>query len=1012
LNEIQNLYCLKQIRTLTKKNGLLIFYLLLLTLKKLKTNPMKKLLTFFTMLCTIAIVNAQAPVIQWQKTYGGTLSDDGGSIKATSDGGYIFAGRTSSNDGDVSGNNGGLDWWVVKTDAIGDIEWQKTLGGTADDIAYSVVQTTDGGYAVAGWTESNNGDVTGYQGNKDCWVVKLDAVGTLVWQKSLGGPAEEEFRHIIQTADGGYACTGWSFSNSGDASGLNGFRDTWLVKLDATGSITWQQMLGGLNDERGYTVEQTADLGYIVSSLSSSSSGDVSANYGDLDYWLVKTDALGNITWEKNYGGSGQENNRGAMQTADGGYIITGYTASSDVDVTGFNGVQDMWVVKTDNLGAITWQNSLGGSLTDRGSFITQTADGGYIASGFTASSDGDVSTNQGGFGDYWIVKLTSTGTIDWEKTMGGSGFDAGGKVAIIPNGYMMMGGTNSNNGDVTNNQGAEDMWMVKLLNSCLPGSVTGDISGDAALCTGGSTNLTINFTGTAPFLFSINGGPVQSSFTATATISVSPAVTTVYTITYIADNVCPTGTSTGSATVSVSSTGPSSSAKVSGGPVSSCENNVELITANIITGQNILYRWTGPAGTLFGTAPGGPFSAGPFSTSANQVYTQLGSLAIGSSGYSICVQGYNGCGQTGINCLWVRGKVSQPGSIVGSPTACPTTTQTYSVNVPAGAQLFTWTFSVPGAVITPTTITGNVVNVTFPSFTTGNLCVTAALACGGSSTSSSRCLTINSNPNRPGIIAGAATVCGGTNEVYSIVPVAGATSYTWSFPYTGALINGNPSPYTTANTSVTVSFPSGYNNNSELCVSANNACSTSVDRCKNIGNQIPAKPATIIASPGAWCNNSMVTFSVPTVSGASSYNWVLSNGVVNSGQGTNLIDATWGTGSGSVSVTASNACGSSASSVINGNPSCRIAGVTRDENFKVYPNPAYELIYINFKSSGTEYSVKLMNTKGQILINHLQSAKDGMNTSEIEIHDLAPGVYILEFVNGNEVKKSIVTVL
>ncbi len=976
---------------------------------------MKKLLTFLTMLCTIAIVNAQAPVIQWQKTFGGTLSDDGGAIKATSDGGYIFAGRTSSNNGDVSGNHGGLDWWVVKTDAIGDIEWQKTLGGGADDIAYSVIQTTDGGYAIAGWTESSDGDVTGYQGNKDCWVVKLDAAGTLMWQKSLGGPAEEEFRHIIQTADGGYACTGWSFSNSGDASGLHGFRDTWLVKLDALGTISWQKMLGGLNDERGYTVEQTADLGYIVSSSSNSSSGDVSANYGDLDYWLVKTDALGIISWEKNYGGSGQENNRGAVQTADGGYIVTGYTASSNGDVTGFNGVEDIWVIKTDNLGAITWQNTLGGSLSDRGSHIAQTADGGYIASGYTASSDGDVSANQGGFGDYWIIKLTSTGTIDWEKTMGGSGFDAGGRVAIIPNGYMMMGGTDSNNGDVTGNHGSQDMWMVKLLNSCLPGSVTADISGDAALCTGGSTNLTINFTGTAPFLFSINGGPIQSSFTASTTVSVSPLITTVYTITYIADNVCPTGTATGSATVSVSTTGPTSSAKVSGGPSATCENNIELITANIITGQNILYRWTGPAGTLFGTAPGGPFSAGPFSTGVNQVYAQFGALATGVSGYSICVQGYNGCGQTGTNCTWVRGKVSMPGSIVGSPTACPTTTQTYSVNVPVGAELFTWSFSVPGAVITPTTPLGNIVDVTFPAFTSGTLCVTSALACGGSSISPARCLTITSAPIRPGVISGSATACGGTNEVYSIVPIAGATSYTWTFPDPTALIDGNPSPYITANSTVTVSFPIGYDRNLALCVSASNACSTSVERCKTIGNQIPVRPSTIIANPGSWCNNSNVTFTISAVAGATSYLWTLTNGVINNGQGTTSIDATWGVGAGSVSVTASNSCGTSIDRSLAASPSCRISGIAEtatDESFKVYPNPASELIYVNFKSSGSNYSVKLMNMNGQVLIQNSQSAKEGMNTSELDIHNLAPGVYVLEFVNGNEVKKSMITIL
>ncbi|MBL0341470.1 MAG: hypothetical protein IPP71_11320 [Bacteroidetes bacterium] len=417
----------------------------------------------------------------------------------------------------------------------------KTLGGTADDIPYRVIQTSDGGYAIAGWTESSNGDVTGYQGNKDCWVVKLNSTGGIVWQKSLGGTSEEEFRYIIETADGGLACVGWSLSNDGDVSGLHGFRDTWLVKLSSGGVIQWQKMLGGLNDERGYTVVQTTDLGYMVSSVSSSTSGDVTANNGLLDYWIAKTDNLGNIQWQKNYGGSGIESNRGTIQTSDGGYLINGYTESSNIDITNFQGVQDVWLVKTDNLGVIQWQKTFGGNATDRSGFVTQTADGGYLFSGNTNSTTGDVSFFQGGASDYWLVKISSTGTIEWEKTMGGTGGDFGGSVVLLNNGYLMMGSTDSNNGDVTGNKGSSDLWMVKLLNSCAPGSVTATLSGDASICSGGSTNLTINFTGAAPWFYTVDGGPSQTTFTSPVTIPVSPVTNTTYNVTSVSDNVCPT---------------------------------------------------------------------------------------------------------------------------------------------------------------------------------------------------------------------------------------------------------------------------------------------------------------------------------------------------------------------------------------------------------------------------------------------------------------------------------------
>ena len=365
---------------------------------------MRKLLHLITIYIS-SVSFGQVPVIAWQKSFGGSGSDYAQSIQQTTDGGYIVAGWSTSIGGDVTGNNGGVDYWIVKLDANGNITWQKSLGGTGGDHAYSIQQTTDGGYIVAGNSTSNDGDVTGFIGSWDYWIVKLDANGNITWQKSLGGSNGDEAYSIQQTTDGGYIVAGWSLSNDGNVTGNNGSSDYWIVKLDATGNITWQKSLGGSGVDFAYSIQQTTDGGYIVAGYSNSNNGDVTGNNGSNDFWIVKLDTTGNITWQKSFGGSGNETAWSIHQTIEGGYIVAGWSLSNDGNVTGNNGSSDCWIVKLDASGNIISQKSLGGSNVDAAYSIHQTTDGGYIVAGWSDSNDGDVTVNNGN-ADFWIVKL------------------------------------------------------------------------------------------------------------------------------------------------------------------------------------------------------------------------------------------------------------------------------------------------------------------------------------------------------------------------------------------------------------------------------------------------------------------------------------------------------------------------------------------------------------------------------------------------------------------------------
>ena len=189
-----------------------------------------------------------------------------------------------------------MDYWVIKLDSIHNIEWQKSFGGSNVDNGLSIQQTNDGGYIAAGFSNSNDGDVTGNHGGYDFWIIRLDSLGDLSWQKSLGGSADDYGLTIQQTFDGGFIAAGSSLSNNGDVTGNNGGSDMWIVKLDDTGNITWDKTLGGSLEDNAYSIQQTLDSGYIVVGNSNSTDGDVSGSNGDYDYCLFKLTSIGNIS--------------------------------------------------------------------------------------------------------------------------------------------------------------------------------------------------------------------------------------------------------------------------------------------------------------------------------------------------------------------------------------------------------------------------------------------------------------------------------------------------------------------------------------------------------------------------------------------------------------------------------------------------------------------------------------------------------------------------------------------
>jgi len=334
--------------------------------------------------------------IQWETTLGGTANETIHDIQQTADGGYIVGAFSTSSDGDVVGNNGMRDFWIVKLDASGNIVWRTGAGGGEDDILEAIIETSDGAIVAVGFTSSDTFDVSG---QSDAWVVKLDENGELLWETNLGDAQRDVAMSVVETVDLGYAFTG-STETVADK------RDVWVVKLDQDGLVEWDRKYGGSENDTANSIQQTPDGGYIIGGASQSENGNVLENKGGSDAFIIKTDEVGNIVWTKSYGGSNSDWITDIKQTNNGGYIAIGSSSSDDFDVENNNGAADFWILRLQANGDMVWQQNLGGQGDDYAFSIQETSDGGFITAGTWYTNI--MGNGEGTTGDfnYWVIKL------------------------------------------------------------------------------------------------------------------------------------------------------------------------------------------------------------------------------------------------------------------------------------------------------------------------------------------------------------------------------------------------------------------------------------------------------------------------------------------------------------------------------------------------------------------------------------------------------------------------------
>jgi hypothetical protein len=476
---------------------------------------------FLLLLLIFCSFHSNAQDILWEKSYGGKHADYLFDALPTADYGFILAGSSLSDKtgNKTDDNHGDLDYWVWKMDEKGDLVWQKSLGGSGFDLLQSIKSTRDGGFILAGSSNSPlspkdgiGNKKEGCKGLTDFWVIKLDAKGEELWQKTIGGSGQDELLCAFQTKDGGYMLGGSSSSSIaisplkssnnnafdakpdlfGKSERCRGNMDYWIVKLDISGAIEWQKTYGGEYADVLRSMEQTKDGGYILGGYSNSPrSGDkTEANSGLGDYWILKINDKGIIEWQKTYGGNGDNQLYVIHQTEEGGYIVGGNSNSTN-PLTLLGGLvnkgADYWVLKLDEKGEVVWSKTYDFGKVDILTSLVENKDHTYLIGGY-AQSENDQGAKGGlqlkasgdkeGINDYIALKISDTGEELWTKTVGSKGEDVLRKLIETRDGGYLLAGTSNANASRDKNGaiGGSDFWVVKLKDKIKPEVVKASI--------------------------------------------------------------------------------------------------------------------------------------------------------------------------------------------------------------------------------------------------------------------------------------------------------------------------------------------------------------------------------------------------------------------------------------------------------------------------------------------------------------------------------------------------------
>ena len=437
----------------------------------------QKLRFLFLLTCTMTA----AQDILWEHSYGGKQAEYLFDLQPTPDYGFILAGSSLSKKtgSKTEDNKGDLDYWIWKMDEKGAMEWQKSFGGNGSDFLQSLRLTPDGGYILGG-TSTSGKDLDKKdegRGGNDYWFIKLNAKGNEEWQQTFGGDGQDDLLSIVPSRNGGYLITGSSSSAaSGDKTAKHhGNMDYWLLQLDSKGKVLWQQSYGGDYADLLRSVEATQDGGYILGGYSNSTqSGDKSSsNYGEGgDYWVIKIDAKGSIEWQQTLGGDKDDQLYALHQTADHGYIVAGSSNSgltNNKNKANRSGT-DFWVLQLNTLGNIVWQETYDFGKYDILTSLVENDDHSFLIGGH-AQSEGKKGKDPEAVNDYIALKISPTGEKLWEKTIGSSGEDILKKVVETRDGGYVMAGTSDGkvSRDKNSGVGNKDFWVVKLKDKSKP---------------------------------------------------------------------------------------------------------------------------------------------------------------------------------------------------------------------------------------------------------------------------------------------------------------------------------------------------------------------------------------------------------------------------------------------------------------------------------------------------------------------------------------------------------------